>query len=91
MTHSFDVASENHIYLLLYTRWLWNDNRFYVGGESSVTVLKVLEATVKKCSRPGDSMPRGLSTSALSSCVEIKGNNCIRVFYEALPFCLFGL
>jgi hypothetical protein len=41
------MASENHSYLLLYIRWLWNDNHFYVRGESSITVLKVLEATVK--------------------------------------------
>jgi hypothetical protein len=51
------MANENHSYLLLYIWWLWNDNHFYVRGESSITVLKVLEATVKKCIRPGDSMP----------------------------------
>jgi hypothetical protein len=91
VTHSFEVASENHSYLLLYTRWPWNDNHFYVRGESSITALKVLEATVKKFSRPGDSMSGACLLLFLNSWVEIKGNNCIQVFYEAVASCLFGL
>jgi len=54
-------------------------------------LLKVLEATVKKCSRPGGSMPGACLLLFLNSWVEIKGNNCILVFYESVASCLFGL